>query len=177
MDVGPQEYSITGSLSDHISASPAIAVLWGRRNSAEVTRAIWAYIKKKVRRFFSCYSSSLAELIGPRFHPGNASHQRPFRDDSFLDVHLEAFCCAGPEQGPHHQPGCHAEDDLPGGFVRLHGECGVRNGCPKSAGETQPAVRSHCTDFVVRLSVRFGFLAHPPVEFPLRCGPWSRLSG
>jgi len=47
------------------------------RNSAQVTKAIWVYIKKKVRRFFSPMPvQNGVELILRRFDPINALHKR-----------------------------------------------------------------------------------------------------
>ena len=49
------------------------------RNSAQVTKAIWVYIKKKVRRFFSpmpVQNGVHVELILRRFDPNNALHKR-----------------------------------------------------------------------------------------------------
>ena len=47
------------------------------RNSAQVTKAIWVYIKKKVRRFFSLMPvQNGVELTLRRFDPNNALHRR-----------------------------------------------------------------------------------------------------
>ena len=47
------------------------------RNSAQVTKAIWVYIKKKVRRFFSPMRvKNGVELTLRRFDPNNALHKR-----------------------------------------------------------------------------------------------------
>lgn len=102
--------------------SPALAAICGKKvmPRTEVTKQIWVYIKKKVRRFF--FLTAVADLIHPRSHPSNAPHNRAMRlfmlGSTFAK--LDVFCCAGLEPGPHHQAGCHAQDDLPGALVRLH---------------------------------------------------------
>ena len=106
--------------------SPALAAICGKKvmPRTEVTKQIWVYIKKKVRRFF--FFTAVADMIHPRSHPSNAPHYRAIRffmlGSTFAK--LDVFCCAGLEQGPHHLAGCHAQDDLPGGLVRLHGREG-----------------------------------------------------
>ena len=103
--------------------SAELAAVCGKKvmPRTEVTKQIWVYIKKKVRRFFF-FLTAVADLIHPRSHPSNAPHNRAMRlfmlGSTFAK--LDVFCCAGLEPGPHHQAGCHAQDDLPGGLVRLH---------------------------------------------------------
>ena len=63
--------------------SPALAAICGKKvmPRTEVTKQIWVYIKKKVRRFFFSnagveWCSLTVELILPRFDPSNALHKR-----------------------------------------------------------------------------------------------------
>ena len=59
--------------------SPALAAICGKKvmPRTEVTKQIWVYIKKKVRRFF--FFTAVADLIHPRSHPSNAPHNRAIR--------------------------------------------------------------------------------------------------
>ena len=61
--------------------SPALAAICGKKvmPRTEVTKQIWVYIKKKVRRFFSpmpVQNGVHVELILRRFDPNNALHKR-----------------------------------------------------------------------------------------------------
>ena len=61
--------------------SPALAAICGKKvmPRTEVTKQIWVYIKKKVRRFFSpmpVQNGVHVELTLRRFDPNNALHKR-----------------------------------------------------------------------------------------------------